>query len=82
MSLRQRCDRSSPLKGSTPTRLRCAPWESSSYCHRASKKLFADVEEATKNYDKFILNVAVAYGGREGDCRGVPALSKIGVGGR
>ena len=24
-----------------------------------------DVEEATKNYDKFILNVAVAYGGRE-----------------
>jgi short-chain Z-isoprenyl diphosphate synthase len=24
-----------------------------------------DVEEATKNYDEFILNVAVAYGGRE-----------------
>lgn len=24
-----------------------------------------DAEEATKNYDKFILNVAVAYGGRE-----------------
>ncbi len=34
------------------------------YCLRACRRLIADVEKATADYDKQFLNFAFAYGGR------------------